>query len=406
MNLTRPASIEPTTATHAGPNLTAAFLSATVSLVAAFAASAAPLPLYNTYRADQGFSNADISFTVVAYFIGTIIALLFLGRLANHLGRRPTSIATMVVLALGAGVMLNVTNITVLTTGRFLMGLGAGLASSSLTAYIVDAAPNTPQWLASVASSQAPMLGLTLGAVGSGALVEYGPWPRTLVYLIAIAVLLVCAALLITGPETGHPSPGALRSLRPQVQLPARTRHLVPVAAAVFLSTWATGAYYQAFVPALTVEQLHTHSPLIFGLVFSCYMAPSVLGAPIGGRLTPATAQRVGMGIYMIGMAGLVAGLSATNLATFIAASIVAGAGQGVAVSGSIRGLLHGSHVQDRSPIFAAIYLLSYSGAAIPSLISGQLTNMFTLFQITLGYAALALLATAATLIAARNPLR
>jgi hypothetical protein len=58
------------------------------------------------------------------------------------------------------------------------MGSRAGLASSALTAYIVDAAPSAPVWVASVASSQAPMLGLTLGAVGSGALVQYGAWPR------------------------------------------------------------------------------------------------------------------------------------------------------------------------------------------------------------------------------------
>ena len=41
------------------------------------------------------------------------------------------------------------------------------------------------------------MLGLTLGAVGSGALVQYGPWPRTLVYLIMIAALLASASLSV-----------------------------------------------------------------------------------------------------------------------------------------------------------------------------------------------------------------
>jgi hypothetical protein len=58
----------------------------------------------------------------------------------------------------------------------------------------------------------------------------------------------------------------------------------------------------------------------------------------------------------------------------------------------------------DRAPIFAVIYLLSYSGATIPSLISGQLSNTFTLPQIVLGYGGLALIGTVFTLIAARNP--
>lgn len=48
--------------------------------------------------------------------------------------------------------------------GRVLMGLGAGLASSSVTSYIVDAAPTRPAWLASVASSQTARWGLPLAA--------------------------------------------------------------------------------------------------------------------------------------------------------------------------------------------------------------------------------------------------
>lgn len=69
-----------------------AFVAASASLVATFAASASPIPLYNTYRAAAGITNADLSLTVVGYFVGTIGALLCLGRLSNHLGRRPASL--------------------------------------------------------------------------------------------------------------------------------------------------------------------------------------------------------------------------------------------------------------------------------------------------------------------------
>jgi MFS family permease len=72
-----------------------AFLSAVVSLVVSFAAGAAPILLYNIYRAEDGFTNADISMAVVAYAVGTIAALLVLGRLSNHLGRRLTAITSL-----------------------------------------------------------------------------------------------------------------------------------------------------------------------------------------------------------------------------------------------------------------------------------------------------------------------
>jgi MFS family permease len=393
LNQARPAS-----------RLRLAFLSAVVSLVASFVASAAPIPLFNIYRAEDGFTNADISMAVVTNSVGTIAALLVLGRLSNHLGRRLTAFASLGLLLLGCLLLLNVHDMGTLLTSRLLMGVGTGLASSGLTSYIVDAAPTRPEWLASVASSQTPMLGLTLGAIASGTLVQFGPWPRDLIYLVCAGLLVLSAALIVISPETAKPTPGAWRSLRPRVRVPARGRHLLPVAAAVFLATWATGAFYQAFVPALVEDQLHTHSPLILGLVFAAYLAAAVLGAPLGGRFTSAAAQRIGMIVFLTGWIGIITAIAIGTLTLFIAATILAGAGQGIAISAATRGLLYGSTLADRAPIFSAIYFLCYSGAAFPSLISGQLSNTFSVPQIALGYGGFVIIATLFTVVAARNP--
>jgi MFS family permease len=169
-----------------------AFVAAVVSLVAVFAAVGSTIPLFNIYRAEEGFTNADISLTVVAYSAATLSTLLVLGRLSNHVGRRLTAIASLGLLVSGCLLLLNVHHIGILITGRLLMGLGAGLASSTLTAYIVDTAPARPAWLASVASSQTVMLGLAVGAVASGALVQFGPWRRDLSYLVAVSACCYC----------------------------------------------------------------------------------------------------------------------------------------------------------------------------------------------------------------------
>lgn len=327
-----------------------AFFSAVVSLVAAFAAVGSTIPLFNIYRAEDGFTNAGIAITVVAYSAATLITLLFLGRVSNHLGRRPISIASLSLLMLGSLLLLKVHDIGILIAGRLMMGLGAGLASSSLPSYIVDAAPTRPAWLASVASSQTVMLGVGVGvgAITSGALVEFGPWPRDLIYLVVIVLLLVSVALIAISPETATPTPVVWRSLRPRVHLAAGVRRLLPVAAAVFLATWAAGAFYQAFVPALVENQLHARSTLVLGLVFAAYMGPSALGAPLGGRFTPARAQRVGMTAFLAGMIGIIVAIATGTPALFITATVVAGASQGIAISAATRGLLHGSTLADR----------------------------------------------------------
>lgn len=389
-----------------GRPLRLAFISGVVSLIAVFAAAGSTIPLFNIYRAEEGFTNAGISLTVVVYSAATLSTLLVLGRLSNHVGRRRTAIASLGLLVVGCLLLLSVHDIGILIAGRLLMGLGAGLASSSLTAYIVDAAPPRPTWLASVASSQTVMLGLAVGAIASGALVQFGPWPRDLIYLVVISLLLLSAALVAISPETVTPSPGGWRSLRPSVRVPVRVRHLLPVAVAVLLGTWATGAFYQAFVPALVEDQLHTNSSLVLGLVFAAYMGPSALGAPLGGRLSPAAAQRIGMIAFLVGWIGIITAIATGTLPLFIVATIVAGAAQGIAISAATRGLLYGSSLADRAPIFAVLYLLSYSGATFPSLLSGQLSRTFSLPQIALGYGVLALIATLFTAIAARGPLR
>jgi MFS family permease len=389
---------------HHGWKLRLGFWSAVISLVVSFAAAAVPVPLYNIYRAEDGFTNAGISMAMVAYAAATVAALLVLGRVSNHLGRRRPAIASLGLIALGCLLLLNVHAVGTLLAGRILVGLGTGLASGTLSSYVLDTAPAKPQWLASVASSQGPMLGLTVGAIAAGALVQFGPWPRHLVYLACVILLGVSAGLVAISPETVTPGPGVWRSLRPQLRVTGEVTHLLPVAAAVFLATWATGAFYQAFVPALVQEQLHTRSPLVLGLVLAAYMTPSVLGAPIGDRFTSAAAQRLGMVTFLAGMVGIITAIEAGTLLLFIVATIVAGAGQGIAISAAIRGLVQGRAAAERAPIFSTIYLLCYCGAAFPSLVAGRLSHTLTLPQISLGYGALAIAATVLTLLGARNP--
>ena len=120
------------------------FAGAACSLVAVFAASASPIPLYELYRRTDGLSHADLSLTAVAYFVAVMAALVVLGRLSNHVGRRPVALAALVVTAVGTLVLTEVHSVGPLIAGRMLQGIGCGLASSALAAFIVDSAPTSP----------------------------------------------------------------------------------------------------------------------------------------------------------------------------------------------------------------------------------------------------------------------
>ena len=385
--------------------LRVAFVAAACSLVCVFAAAGTPIPLYNTYRAQDGITNADLGWVSVGYFAAAATSLLLLGRLSNHLGRRPVAIAAVASAALSCLILIGMHGVLSLSVARVLQGLACGVASSGLGAYVVDSAPARPRWLPAVITGSAPMVGIPIGALACGALVQYGPAPRALIYEITAAVLAICIVLMAVSPETMSRKRGAIASLRPRLQVPTGSGRLVLAAGAAFVATWSLGGFYQAFGPSITAEYLRTTSPLVAAAVFSSVMVLNPVGGLLSGRLSPATAVRTGLILFLFAVAVIVASLQAGAIVPFIAASLVVGVAQGAASTGGIRALLAPARQQERAGLLSTIYLISYSGAAIPGMIAGKLTSTFDLFQIALGYAALGIVASTVAMLAARNPI-
>jgi len=377
------------------------FFGASLALVIAYAAAATPIPLYGLYRMEDGLTYGDLSMSSVVYFLGAVTALLVFGRLSNHLGRRPMAVLTLLLTGLACAVLTQVHGPAPLIAGRLLQGLSCGLASTALAAWLVDSAPTSPRWLAPTVVSCGPMFGLTLGGLGSGALIEYGPMPRLLPYGVMGASIIACVLLILGGRETVARQPGVLASLRPRFALPPQTHKAFPVAASVFVATWALGGFYQAFGPAMAREQLHSSSALAAAAVFASIMAPSVLGASLSGRLRPEVAQRAGMLVFTLAVGGVLFALSQGQLVLFLIASALAGAGQGATLSGSIQTLVAGTAVHERASVLSVIYATSYTGAAVPTLIAGRLSSHFSLLEVACGYGVLALAGSAAVLVSA-----
>src|SRR3954462_9013003 len=183
---------------HGGLSRPAAFVSAACSLVFVFAAAGTPIPLYNTYRAEDGITNADLAVVSVGYFVAAAASLLMLGRLSNYVGRRPLALAALASAALSSLMLIGTHGVLPLLIARVLQGMACGVAASSLGSYVIEIAPERPRWLPAAISGSAPMLGVPIGALTCGALVEYGPAPRVLIHAVMATVLVVCALLTLT----------------------------------------------------------------------------------------------------------------------------------------------------------------------------------------------------------------
>ena len=69
----------------------------------------------------------------------------------------------------------------------------------------------------------------------------------------------------------------------------------------------------------------------------------------------------------------------------FLMASVFAGVAWGAAFIGSMHGLLDKTSQEDRAGVLSAIFLIPYSGAAVPNLIVWTRSSTFSLFEIAVG---------------------
>jgi MFS family permease len=306
--------------------------------------------------------------------------------------------------AIAALLLMASHNALSLLVARVLQGLSCGLAASGLGAYVVDSAPERPRWLSAAITSSAPMVGIPIGALSCGALVQYGPAPRVLIYQISTVVLLVCALLMTRVPETMRRVSGALASMRPRLRVPARSRRLLLAAGAAFVATWSLGGFYQAFGPSVAADYLGTRNAVVSAAVFASVMVLTPLGGPLVGRLTPVTGVRAGMTLFVVTLACLVLALHAGAIVPFLVASLLVGVAQGAACTSAMRALLASAKREERAGILSAIYLIAYSGTAFPGIIAARLASTFDLYQIAIGYAVLGVAASVVAILAIQAP--
>jgi MFS family permease len=189
--------------TPARPGLagSAAFWLEAAVLVLFLAASAAPTPLYRVYQARWGFSAATLTAVFAVYVVFLLVTVLIFGSLSDHAGRRPVIITALAVDAAACGLFLLAPGVGALFAARGLQGVAVGLAATALGGALLDLRPAGS--LAPLVTSNGGTAGLALGALGTSALVQYGPVPAHLVWWLLLGAFLAAMVLAAAAPEPG-----------------------------------------------------------------------------------------------------------------------------------------------------------------------------------------------------------
>lgn len=99
--------------------------------------SGAMLKIREDFNLPSSYQELIVSMTLV----GAAIAALGAGPLADLLGRKPVLVLASFVFTVGAGVMAAAPVPAVLLIGRFIVGVGVGMAAMAVPMYISESAP-------------------------------------------------------------------------------------------------------------------------------------------------------------------------------------------------------------------------------------------------------------------------
>lgn len=351
-------------------------------LVTFLAASSVPSPLYALYRASWGFSALTLTVVFGSYALAMLLALLVFGALSDYRGRREVVLGAIVLEIVAVMLFWYADSVAWLLAARILQGLATGIATSALGAGLVD----LHRERGALVNSVAPMVGLGVGGLGASLLVQFAPAPTQLVFellLVAFALQLAAAFFL---PETAQRRPGALRSLRPSIDIPQQARSTMLRVLPVNTAQWALGGFYFSLGPTLAAGVVGNSSPVVGGglialLSFSSAAAIALVRSVAPRKATAAGAAGLAAGVLLT-LAGIEWGWSSAALV----GTLVAGAGFGAAFSGSLRSLVPLAQPHERAGLVAGFFVASYLAFSVPPIVAGLVTSKFGLEATAVGY--------------------
>ena len=355
-------------------------------------------PLYPLLQARLGLSSLDVTVAFSSYVLALVGVLILAGHWSDHIGRRAALVLAVLVGLAGGAIFAAADSLVMLSAGRALQGVAVGLATGASSAALRELLPHRPDW-ASRFTLLSSAGGVAAGPV-IGGLLSLLPDPTRTPYYVHSGVLLAALVPLwllkarpAIAPAPGKPAFKVLAPRRPAVSRNARGAFWM--ASAVGFLSFAVFGFCLSLAPGYFATVVHADSRPLIGLLAGLTLGASALSQLLGTRgrfQVPLALAVLGVSIVLIGAA---AAWSSPLL--LVAASLAAGAGQGVAfrqvfndVAGKVEAARH-------AQVISTVYVITYLGSAVPVMGLGLAVAAVGLqaavvgFTVLCGVAALAL---------------
>jgi predicted MFS family arabinose efflux permease len=330
------------------------------------------------------------------YALSLLAALLTVGSLSDHLGRKPVIFTAVLLNIVAMLLFIYADSVAWLISARVLQGFATGMATSVLSATLLD----TDRQQGPLINSVAPLLGMALGGLGCGLLAEFAPAPLHLTYWLLLGLFVLQALYVWQLPESVSPRPGAWASLRPTLHVPVQARSTLIRVLPLNTATWALGGFYASLAPSLVRTATGSTSNLIGGATVAVLTLTGALMIFTLRNRPASLALRLGASALAAGLVLVLLGVHNASLALFFLGTLVAGCGFGAGFLGALRSLVPLALPHERAGLMSAYYVLSYLAFCLPSLLAGNLARGFGLVATTDGYASVLIVLALAALLA------
>jgi len=384
---------------HQSARSVAGFWILAAMLLVSVASSAVPSPIYPVYAAEWHLTPLMLTGVFAIYVAGLLASLLVAGRLSDHVGRKPVLVVGGLGVALSLGLFAMADGVVALIVDRIVQGVSVGLLIGALGAALIDNSLERHPTMAGVLNGVIPPIALATGAMSSGALVQWGPAPEQLVYLLFGALLVLLVLALFVVPEQVQRRPGALRSLRPTISVPRSSRRLFRGVAGSLVASWALGGMFLSLVPSALGTVFGITNHFAAGVLIAVVTGVGALTGLAIQRMDTRRAVLLGLVALVLGPIVTVSFVFAHSLPGMVVGSAIAGVGFGAGFQAPLRMLLATAAPTHRAGLLSTIYVVSYLAFGVPSVIGGLLEPSVGLVPVIAGYGGFIVLAAVVALV-------
>ncbi|MFF1876324.1 MFS transporter [Leifsonia sp. NPDC058230] len=349
-------------------------------------------PLLVVYRQQWGFPPSLLTVAFAAYAAGFLAAVLTLGSLSDHLGRRPVLVAALVIQIAANLLFLVAPDVGWVIAGRIVQGVASGAATAAFTASLVELSPTGRKSLGAILGSVGLTGGLAVGSLVAGIAIQVTPSANTIIFGALLALTIAGAVVVALSPETVSRTPGAVRSMIPRIVIPASARKEFIAAAPVVAAVWMLAGLSGGLAPSLVRSVFHLDSGVLNGVAGFIAPAVSVITGFALARVGSRRAMTIGIVAAVLGSLGIIGGVFAASLPLMFIGQAIAGVAFGASFTAALSLIIPLVAPHQRAGVVAGIYVVSYTAFGVPIIIEGQLAGVIGDVPAVVGYTALTVL--------------